>query len=434
MPIKSVYARQVINSSGQPTVEVDLITDLGLFRAVVSSEEPNDKIATYLRDGEPRNFNGISVLKAVANVNESIGPALVKQGYEVTQQRQIDEFMIQLDGTETKSNFGANAILGVSMAVAKAGAAKRGIPLYKHLADLSGNRQLIIPTPAFSVIAGGILSGNKLAVQDMMILPTGAHSFAEALRMGAEVRQTLKEIINKKFGADATAVNVKGAFLPKFPNDKVALKCIVSAIGTAGYTGRVEIALDCAATSWYKKGKYDLDFKNRKSKMSNWIPSDKLQAKYYVSLMKSFPIVSLEDPFVGEDTKSWNKMLATYTSLQIVGDDLTLTNQAKIQDAADKKACNCVLIKLHQIGTVTETIDAHLIAKQNGIGSMVAHSLHDTEDSFIADLAVGLATGQMKAGGLCKSESVAKYNQILRIEEELASNAKYAGKAFRCPV
>ncbi|KAB0800328.1 hypothetical protein PPYR_06068 [Photinus pyralis] len=434
MPIKSVYARQVINSSGQPTVEVDLVTDLGLFRAAVSSEEPNDKIATHLKDGEPRNFYGISVLKAVTNVNQSIGPALVKQGYEVTQQRQIDELMIKLDGTENKSNFGANAILGVSMAVAKAGAAKRGIPLYKHLADLSGNRQLIIPTPAFSVIAGGILSSNKVAMQDIMILPTGAHTFAEALKMGAEVRETLKGIIGQKFGKDATAVNAKGAFVPNFPNDKDALKCIVDAIGKAGYTGRVELALDCAATTWYKQGKYDLNYKNPKSDKAKWLLGSKLQDTYYRDLMKTFPIVSLEDPFIVDDIVSWNKMLQAYPSLQIVGDTLTLMNQTKIQEVADKKACNCVLIKLNQIGTVTETIDAHLIAKQNGVGSMVAHGLHDTADSFIADLAVGLATGQIKTGGLCKSECVAKYNQILRIEEELASNAKYAGRAFRCPV
>ncbi|GJQ71465.1 Eno [Trypoxylus dichotomus] len=411
MPIKSIYARQIFDSRGNPTVEVDLVTDLGLFRAAVpSGASTGVHEALELRDGDKANYHGKSVLTAINNVNKEIAPELIKQNFEVTQQKEIDDFMIKLDGTENKSSFGANAILGVSLAVCKAGAAKRGVPLYRHIADLAGNKNIILPVPAFNVINGGSHAGNKLAMQEFMILPTGAASFSEAMKMGSEVYHHLKNVIKAKFGLDATAVD---------------------AIGKAGYTGRIDIGMDVAASEFFKDGKYDLDFKNPKSDKSKWLAPAKLQ-ELYLDFVKEFPIVSIEDPFDQDDWGAWKSITAA-TSIQIVGDDLTVTNPKRIQTAVDQSACNCLLLKVNQIGSVTEAIDAHLLAKSSGWGTMVSHRSGETEDTFIADLVVGLSTGQIKTGAPCRSERLAKYNQILRIEEELGPNAKYAGKAFRKP-
>ena len=431
MPIKSVFARQIFDSRGNPTVEVDLVTDLGLFRAAVpSGASTGVHEALELRDGE-KQYLGKGVLKAVGHVNDSIGPALLKESLEVTQQREIDDFMLKLDGTENKSKFGANAILGVSLAVAKAGAAKRGIPLYKHLADLAGNKEIILPVPAFNVINGGSHAGNKLAMQEFMILPTGAQTFSEAMKMGSEVYHHLKSVIKAKFGLDATAVGDEGGFAPNIQNNKEALTLISDAIAKAGYTGRIEIGMDVAASEFFKDGKYDLDFKNPQSDKSLWLAPDKLE-ELYQDFIKNFPIVSIEDPFDQDDWSAWSAMTGN-TSIQIVGDDLTVTNPKRIATAVEKKACNCLLLKVNQIGTVSESIDAHLLAKKNGWGTMVSHRSGETEDTFIADLVVGLSTGQIKTGAPCRSERLAKYNQILRIEEELGSAAKYAGKSFRKP-
>ncbi|KAF2901968.1 hypothetical protein ILUMI_04217 [Ignelater luminosus] len=432
MPIKSIFARQIYDSRGNPTVEVDLITDLGLFRAAVpSGASTGVHEALELRDGDGQNYHGKGVLKAVGHVNESLGPELLKQPFEVTQQTEIDEFMLNLDGTENKSKFGANAILGVSLAVAKAGAAKRGIPLYKHLADLAGNKEIILPVPAFNVINGGSHAGNKLAMQEFMILPTGANTFSEAMKMGSEIYHHLKSGIKAKFGLDATAVGDEGGFAPNILNNKDALTLINDAIAKAGYTGRVEIGMDVAASEFFKNGKYDLDFKNPKSDQSKWLAPAKLQ-ELYEDFIKNFPIVSIEDPFDQDDWDAWTA-ITDKTTIQIVGDDLTVTNPKRIQTAVEKKACNCLLLKVNQIGTVTESIKAHNLAKANGWGTMVSHRSGETEDTFIADLVVGLSTGQIKTGAPCRSERLAKYNQILRIEEELGSAAKFAGKAFRRP-
>lgn len=339
--------------------------------------------------------------------------------------------MIKLDGTENKSKFGANAILGVSLAVAKAGAAKKGIPLYKHLAELAGNKDIILPVPAFNVINGGSHAGNKLAMQEFMILPTGAASFTEAMKMGSEVYHHLKNVIKAKFGLDATAVGDEGGFAPNILNNKDGLALINEAIAKAGYTGRIEIGMDVAASEFFKEGKYDLDFKNPKSDPSQWISPEKL-LELYQEFIKEYPIVSIEDPFDQDDWDAWSKMTAS-TSIQIVGDDLTVTNPKRIETAVQRKACNCLLLKVNQIGSVTESIKAHLLAKANGWGTMVSHRSGETEDTFIADLVVGLSTGQIKTGAPCRSERLAKYNQILRIEEELGAAAKYAGKSFRKP-
>nr|AHK26792.1 enolase [Epicauta chinensis] len=432
MPIKSVFARQIFDSRGNPTVEVDLVTDLGLFRAAVpSGASTGVHEALELRDADASQYHGKSVFKAVKNVNESIGPELVKAGIEVTEQTKIDEFMLKLDGTENKSKLGANAILGVSLAVCKAGAAKRGIPLYKHIAELAGNKEIILPVPAFNVINGGSHAGNKLAMQEFMILPTGASSFTEAMRMGTEVYHHLKKVIKDKFGLDATAVGDEGGFAPNILNNKDGLELIKQAIEKAGYTGKVEIGMDVAASEFFKDGLYDLDFKNPNSDKAQYLKPDKLQ-ELYNDFINSYPVVSIEDPFDQDDWNAWTNF-TTNTTIQIVGDDLTVTNPKRIQMAVDKKACNCLLLKVNQIGTVTESIQAHCLAKSNGWGTMVSHRSGETEDTFIADLVVGLSTGQIKTGAPCRSERCAKYNQILRIEEELGANAKYAGKSFRNP-
>jgi len=433
MPIKKIFARQIFDSRGNPTVEVDLTTELGLFRAAVPSGASTGIYeALEMRDNDKTRYHGKSVYKAVANVNDEIAAKLIAKNFEVTQQKEIDEFMLSLDGTENKNKLGANAILGVSLAVCKAGAAKKGVPLYQHIADLSGNKNIILPVPAFNVINGGSHAGNKLAMQEFMILPTGASSFTEAMRMGTEVYHHLKNVIKKQFGLDATSVGDEGGFAPNILNNKDALELIKSAIELAGYTGKIEIGMDVAASEFFKESKYDLDFKNPKSNPSEWITSDKL-ADLYREFVKEYPIVSIEDPFDQDDWNAWTNLTSS-VSIQIVGDDLTVTNPKRIQTAVEKKACNCLLLKVNQIGSVTESINAHNLAKANGWGTMVSHRSGETEDSFIADLVVGLSTGQIKTGAPCRSERLAKYNQILRIEEELGANAKYAGKNFRHPV
>lgn len=432
MPIKSILARQIFDSRGNPTVEVDLTTELGLFRAAVpSGASTGVHEALELRDNEKNNYHGKGVAKAVANINQALAPELIKSGLEVTQQTEVDELLLRLDGTENKSKYGANALLGISLAVAKAGAAKKGVPLYKHLADLAGNKDIILPVPAFNVINGGSHAGNKLAMQEFMILPTGATSFTEAMKIGSEVYHHLKKVIHTKFGLDATAVGDEGGFAPNILNNKDALNLIQDAIAKAGYTGKVEIGMDVAASEFYKDGQYDLDFKNPNSDKSAWLSPDKL-TNLYQEFINEFPMVSIEDPFDQDDWAAWSNITAN-TKIQIVGDDLTVTNPKRIATAVEKKACNCLLLKVNQIGTVTESIKAHLLAKENGWGTMVSHRSGETEDTFIADLVVGLSTGQIKTGAPCRSERLAKYNQILRIEEELGKAAKYAGKNFRKP-
>jgi enolase len=306
------------------------------------------------------------------------------------------------------------------------------VSLYKHIADLAGNKNIILPVPAFNVINGGSHAGNKLAMQEFMIFPTGATSFKDAMRIGSEVYHHLKKVIKDKFGLDATSVGDEGGFAPNILNNKDALDLIKKAIEAGGYTGKVEIGMDVAASEFYKDGLYDLDFKNPKSDKSQWLTPAKL-SELYLEFVRDFPMVSIEDPFDQDHWEAWSAFTAS-TNIQIVGDDLTVTNPKRIQTAVEKKACNCLLLKVNQIGSVTESIDAHLLAKANGWGTMVSHRSGETEDSFIADLVVGLSTGQIKTGAPCRSERLAKYNQILRIEEELGAAAKYAGKNFRRPV
>ncbi|XP_047972650.1 enolase-like isoform X1 [Salvia hispanica] len=461
--IKSVKARQIFDSRGNPTVEVDVYLSNGIMAraAVPSGASTGIYEALELRDGGS-DYLGKGVAKAVNNVNSTIAPALV--GKNPTEQTSIDNFMVQeLDGTQNewgwcKQKLGANAILAVSLAVCKAGAAVLNIPLYKHIANLAGNKKLVLPVPAFNVINGGSHAGNKLAMQEFMILPVGASSFTEAMKMGVEVYHHLKAVIKKKYGQDATNVGDEGGFAPniqvtslklrlchvlahswllslQLQENKEGLELLKTAIAKAGYEGKVVIGMDVAASEFYGKDKtYDLNFKEENNNGSQKIPGDKLK-DLYKSFVSEYPIVSIEDPFDQDDWGTYAKLTTEIgAKVQIVGDDLLVTNPKRVEKAIKEKTCNALLLKVNQIGSVTESIEAVRMSKRAGWGVMTSHRSGETEDTFIADLAVGLSTGQIKTGAPCRSERLAKYNQLLRIEEELGSAAVYAGANFRTPV
>lgn len=434
MSIKKIFARSIFDSRGNPTVEVDLWTDKGMFRAgVPSGASTGIHEALELRDNVKSDHMGKSVNQAVKNVNEVIAPALIAKGLNVTDQKAIDAFMLELDGTPNKSKLGANAILGVSIAVCKAGAVEAGTPLYKHIAKLAGHNDIIMPVPAFNVINGGSHAGNKLAMQEFMLLPTGAKNFREAMRMGSEIYHNLKSVIKAKYGQDACNVGDEGGFAPNILDNMEGLNLCTIAIEKAGYTGKVKIGMDVAASEFYMEdGNYNLDFKSKEPNPEQKVTPDGLAA-IYMDMVKNYPVVSIEDAFDQDDWSAWSKFCAN-TDIQVVGDDLTVTNVSRIQTAVEKKACNCLLLKVNQIGSVTESIDACNLAQKSGWGVMVSHRSGETEDSFIADLVVGLGTGQIKTGAPCRSERLSKYNQLLRIEEELGADAKYAGDAFRSPL
>jgi enolase len=429
--IKSIFARQIFDSRGNPTVEVDLTTEKGLFRAAVPSGASTGIYeALELRD-KTGEYHGKGVGKAVNNVNSIIAPALVGKDLNITDQAAIDQIMFDLDGTENKGKLGANAILGVSLAVCKAAAAHKGVPLYRHLADLAGNKDLILPVPCFNVINGGSHAGNKLAMQEFMLLPTGAKSFSEAMKMGTEIYHHLKSVIKGKYGQDACNVGDEGGFAPNILDNFEGLELLTLAIEKAGYTGKIKIGMDVAASEFCKDKKYDLDFKNPNSNPADWLTSDQL-FEVYKSFVAKYPVVSIEDAFDQDDWEAWTKMNAAL-DIQLVGDDLLVTNPKRVQTGIDKKACNSLLLKVNQIGSVTESIMACKMSQDAGWGVMVSHRSGETEDTFIADLVVGLCTGQIKTGAPCRSERLAKYNQLLRIEEELGDKARYAGEYFRNP-
>lgn len=432
MSIKAVHARQIFDSRGNPTVEVDLTTENGVFRAAVPSGASTGIYeALELRDNVKTEYLGKGVKKAVANINDIIAPAVV--GKDTTKQAELDKLMIDLDGTDNKGKLGANAILGVSLAACRAGAAAKGVPLYKHIADLAGNTHLVMPVPAFNVINGGSHAGNKLAMQEFMLLPIGASSFSEAMKMGSETYHQLKGLIKDKYGQDATNVGDEGGFAPNIQDNKEGLELLKSAIDKAGYTGKVKIGMDVAASEFFADGKYDLDFKTKNNDKSHVLTGDQL-AHLYKEFVKEYPIVSIEDPFDQDDWESYAKLTADIgKEIQVVGDDLLVTNPKRIKTGIEKKACNALLLKVNQIGTVTESIQACKDAQAAGWGVMVSHRSGETEDTFIADLVVGLGTGEIKTGAPCRSERLAKYNQLLRIEEELGSKAHYVGAKFRHP-
>ncbi|KAL1595684.1 phosphopyruvate hydratase [Paraconiothyrium brasiliense] len=436
MAITKIHARTVYDSRGNPTVEVDLVSETGLHRAIVpSGASTGSHEACELRDGDKSKWGGKGVTKAVANVNDVIAPALIKEKIDVKDQSAVDAFLNKLDGTKNKEKLGANAILGVSMAVAKAAAAEKGVPLYAHISDLAGTKKpYVLPVPFQNVLNGGSHAGGRLAFQEFMIVPSEAPSFSEAMRQGAEVYQKLKSLAKKKYGQSAGNVGDEGGVAPDIQTPEEALDLITDAIEEAGYTGKIKIAMDVASSEFYKteEKKYDLDFKNPDSDKSKWLSYEQL-ADLYKSLAEKYPIVSIEDPFAEDDWEAWSYFFKT-SDFQIVGDDLTVTNPEFIKKAIELKSCNALLLKVNQIGTISEAIQAAKDAFGAGWGVMVSHRSGETEDVTIADIVVGLRSGQIKTGAPARSERLAKLNQILRIEEELGSNAIYAGSNFRTAV
>lgn len=350
------------------------------------------------------------VTKAVSNVNDIIAPAVIKAGLDIKDQAAVDKFLNGLDGTPNKSKLGANAILGVSMALCRAAAAEKGVPLWKHIAALSGNEpsdgKYTLPVPAFNVINGGSHAGGALAFQEFMILPVGASSFSEAMRQGAEVYAILKSDTKKKYGQSAGNVGDEGGVAPDIATAEEALDLIMGAVEKAGYKDSIKIAMDVASSEFYKDGKYDLDFKNPDSDKSKWLTSQQLAAEY-TRLAKTYPIVSIEDPFDQDDWEGWTHLTAN-TKVQIVGDDLTVTNPARIKTAIEKKSCTALLLKINQIGSITEAVQAAKDSVAAGWGVMCSHRSGETEDTFISDLVVGLGSGQIKTGAPCRSERLAK--------------------------
>jgi len=424
-------------------VECDVTTAHGTFRAAVPSGASTGVYeALELRDGVKADYMGKGVFKAVENIKTAIAAGI--GGMDETDQKAVDKKMVEeLDGSVnewgwSKAKLGANAILAVSMAVCKAGAAAKKVPLYEHIAALAGNspEEMYLPVPAFNIINGGSHAGNKLAMQEFMILPVGAKSFTEAMKMGSEVYHNLKAVIKKKYGQDACNVGDEGGFAPNILANEEGLNLVVEAIEKAGYTGKIKIGMDVAASEFYTDDKmYDLDFKTEgdaKDK-SQKISGDKL-TEMYKSFCTNYPVISIEDPFDQDDFAAYGKMTASLgEKCQVVGDDLLVTNPKRVQKAIDEKACNALLLKVNQIGSVSESIEAVALAKSAGWGVMTSHRSGETEDSFIADLAVGLGTGQIKTGAPCRSERLAKYNQLLRIEEELGARGKYTGDEYRLP-
>ncbi len=421
--IIDVFSRPVLDSRGNPTVEVEIETEFGIGRAAVpSGASTGSKEAVELRD-KKKAWHGKGVNKAVANVNEKIMPELL--GMNVTDQRGIDEMLIALDGTKNKGKLGANAILGVSMAASRAAAQALDIPLYRHLGGLN---TIFLPVPSMNVINGGAHAGNNLDIQEHMVLPVGAKSFSEALRMSAEVYHQLGKILEKEFGPAGTNIGDEGGYAPPMVNLEKPFDLIWKAIEECGYQKEMALGMDAAASEFYepKKKKYDLAGK--------MYASSKL-VDIYEDLAKQYNIVSIEDPFHEDDWDGFiNITKAIGDKVQIVGDDLLVTNTDMLKKSIQKNACNALLLKVNQIGTVTESMDASNMAFRNGYGVMVSHRSGETEDTFIADLTVALNTGQLKSGAPCRSDRTAKYNQLLRIEEDLGSVAKYAGKNFRRPV
>ncbi|XP_048263581.1 enolase-like isoform X1 [Bombus affinis] len=435
MPIQKVKARQIFNSRGDPTLEVDIITDVGLLRSSVPSVlVPNPNQAQELRDGNEAMYHGRSVFRAVDVVNNIIAPQLLKSRLEACQQMEIDSLLNRLDGTENKSKLGANAILGVSIACCKAGAAKKGLPVYRYIAELAENGELYIPVPSFNMISGGRHANNTLPCQEFMILPIGAESFADAMKMGMEVYRVLERKIAAAQEIQLPLpVSDDGAFTPlELEEDKEALLLLDESIKEAGYEGRIKIALDMAASAFYKEGGYDLAFKTEESDPDDYMESEALKDQYLEYLTEFSSLVSIEDPFDLDDWDGW--LTLADQDIQVVADDLTAMNIDRIEEAIERQMANAMVLRMSQVGTVTEAINCAKIARISDWGYIVTACEGETEDNFVADLAIGLSAGQFKAGAPCRSERTAKYNQILRIEEELGKDARYAGLNYRNPL
>ena len=422
--IESIYARQILDSRGNPTIEVDVITENGLLgrAAVPSGASTGENEAVELRDGDKSKYLGKGVLKAVENVNEVIAEELI--GLSVFDQKLIDKIMIELDGTETKSKLGANAILGVSLAVAKAAAEELDMPLFRYI---GGTNACTLPVPMMNIINGGSHSDAPIAFQEFMIRPVGAPTFSEALRMGAEIFHTLKKIIKDK--GLSTAVGDEGGFAPNFSGGtEEALDSVLKAVEVAGYKpgSDVTIALDCASSEFYVDGKYDYTkFEGDKGK----VRSKEEQVDYLAELVDKYPIDSIEDGCDENDWKAWALLTEKIgDKCQLVGDDLLVTNVKFLKRAIDEKCGNSILIKVNQIGSLSETLDAIEMAHKAGWTTVVSHRSGETEDATIADIAVATNSGQIKTGSMSRSDRMAKYNQLLRIEEELGEVALYPQK------
>ena len=424
--IIDVHARQILDSRGNPTIEVDVLTENGALgrAAVPSGASTGVHEAVELRDNDKTKYLGKGVLKAVANVNDILAKEL--QGLDVFEQNAIDKLMIDLDGTENKGKLGANAILGVSLAVAKAAAQESHQPLYRYIGGVNANT---LPIPMMNIVNGGSHSDAPIAFQEFMIMPVGAPSFSEALRWGAEVFHNLKKILHDR--GLTTTVGDEGGFAPTFEGTEDGVETILKAIEKAGYKPGVDICLafDCAASEFYVNGKYDYTkFEGEKGA----IRTSAEQAEYLAQLAEKYPVVSIEDGMAEDDWEGW-KLLTDRIGdkIQLVGDDLFVTNVKRLQRGINEDIANSILVKVNQIGTLTETINAVTLAQTNGYTSVMSHRSGETEDSTIADLAVALNCGQIKTGSLSRSDRIAKYNQLLRIEEELGDSARFIGKDFK---
>lgn len=421
MKIKSLSAIEILDSRGNPTVEAILTTTSGnIIRSKVpSGASTGEREALELRDGDQKRYFGKGVLKAVANVKEKIAKLLI--GKSVFDQKELDTIMIEADGTENKSNFGANAIIAVSMAIARAAAKEKNLPIYRYLENRD---TYLLPCPMMNIINGGVHSDAPLEFQEFMIQPVGAPSFKEALRYGVEVFQTLKAILKSK--GFATSVGDEGGFAPSLSSNEEALELIVKAIEKAGYKPKEEIAiaLDPAASEFYENQKY-IEKKKKAKKEKYGEKTSEEMVDYLQELSKKFPIISIEDGLGENDWKGWQLLTKRLGNLQIVGDDIFVTNPKILKKAIETKTANSVLIKLNQVGTLTETLETIDLAKKNNYKIVISHRSAETEDDFIADLAVATNAGQIKTGSLSRSERMAKYNRLLEIEEELGKKAYF---------
>ena len=418
--IVDIVGREILDSRGNPTVECDVLLESGVMgrAAVPSGASTGSREANELRDGDPKRYLGKGVMRAVEHVNTEISEAVL--GLDASEQAFLDRTLIDLDGTDNKSRLGANAILSVSMAVARAAAEESGLPLYRYFGG-SGGMQL--PVPMMNVINGGAHANNNLDLQELMIIPVGAPTFREAVRYGAEVFHALKKIIHGK--NMSTAVGDEGGFAPSVANHEAAIQLILEAIDKAGYTAgeQIAIGLDCAASEFYKDGKYVLGSENLTLSAPEW-------TDILATWVDKYPIISIEDGMAENDWDGWKHLTDRLGSkVQIVGDDLFVTNTAILKEGIDKRIANSILIKINQIGTLTETFAAIEMAKRAGYTAVISHRSGETEDSTIADIAVGTNAGQIKTGSLSRSDRMAKYNQLLRIEEDLGDMAQYPGRA-----
>ncbi len=417
--IYAIYGREILDSRGNPTVEVDVQLETGVIgrAAIPSGASTGEHEAVELRDGDDNRYLGKGVLKAVKNVNEIIAPELI--GIDVLEQAELDRIMLELDGTANKQKLGANAILGVSLACARAAADELGMPLYRYI---GGTNARLLPVPMANILNGGQHADNNVDLQEYMIMPLGAKSFRQALQMNAEVFHSLKSFL-KKEGYN-TAVGDEGGFAPNLKSNEEALKIIIKAIELANYRPGEDIfiALDPASSEFFKNGKYHLQAEKAA------LTSEEM-VSYYADFVKKYPIISIEDGLAEDDWKGWKIMMEKLgKKIQIVGDDLFVTNVERLKRGIEEESANSILIKLNQIGSLTETLDTINMAKTAGFTTVISHRSGETSDTFIADLAVAVNSGQIKTGSICRSERIAKYNQLLRIEEELGDTARFIGK------